>query len=786
MGYQHKKTLIVLVIGLMLILLPMLALVGIVVERIQSNTEELDKLVHEQNTKTQLISDMLSSARERSLLMLEMHLSDDPFLRDEMMQDFNVHGNRFARARIQLLAMNMSEIEKTILNKQGEITQAVVPVQRKIVDALTQEELPENIAELIINEAVPMQNKVFEQLGKLVDIQQTTADQSFQKAVSDTRETIITISLLAMVVFSICVLIAIYLIRYITRSEKVIFREKERAQVTLHSIGDAVITTDNRGVIVKMNDEAERLTGWTDTEAKNSPIEKICALYKEDDHDCAYYPITDVIESDHVIASKGSPIIVQRNGKEYAVEYTASPIHSSDGNIDGTIIVLRNVTEMRLLSHQLTYQATHDALTGLVNRAEFEYLTETLILESKDTDRHHALSYLDLDQFKVINDTCGHQAGDELLKQLSSLLQRELRGSDIVSRLGGDEFGIIFRDCNIDKAANVLEKLREKICSQRFVWDNKSFNMSVSAGLVGVSAQTGTLYDIFSSADSACYAAKEQGRNRIHIYKEDDIIMTTMEGQMHWVHRINKALEEDRFDLYYQTIAPLHVSNKGISCELLVRMISEEGKIIPPMAFIPSAERYNLMSNIDRWVIDKAMSMISEQATLIKDKDCHFSINLSAQSICDKNFLSFIKEQFDKYNLPAEFFCFEITETTAISNLSLAKKFISELKELGCKFSLDDFGSGLSSFEYLKNLSVDYLKIDGAFVKNLINDQVDKAMVQSINQVGHVMGIHTIAEFAENDEILKILKDIGVDYAQGYGISKPKQFRRLEELGTKK
>lgn len=782
MGYQHKKTLMILVIGFMLILLPLLALVGLVIERIQSNTEELDRLVHEQNTKTKLISGMLSSARERSLLMLEMNLSDDPFLRDEKMLAFNTHGNRFARARMQLLTMDMSEQEKIILNKQGEITQAVVPIQRKIVEALIQEEMHENIVELIIDEAVPMQNKVFEQLGKLVDIQQAAADQSFEKAVNEARETIITISILALIVSIVCLLIAIYLIRYITRSEKVIFREKEKAQVTLHSIGDAVITTNERGIIVKMNEEAERLTGWADAEAKNKRIEDVCALHKENDNDCIYYPITDVIENDQVIASSGSPIIKQKCGNESAVEYTASPIHSLDGKIDGTIIVLRNVTEMRLLNHQLTYQATHDALTGLVNRVEFEYLTEALIQESKDTDKHHALSYIDLDQFKVINDTCGHQAGDELLKQLSSLFQSELRGSDIVSRLGGDEFGIVFRDCSIDKATDVLEKLRETVCSQRFVWDNKSFNMSISAGLVGVSAHTGTLYDIFSSADSACYAAKELGRNRIQVYREDDIVMATMEGQMNWVHRINKALEEDRFVLYYQTIAPLHDSNECFNCELLVRMIGEEGEIIPPMAFIPSAERYNLMSNVDRWVIDKAMSMISEHISIIKNKDCHLSINLSAQSICDNDFLNFIKAEFEKYNLPANIFCFEITETTAISNLSSAKNFIFELKRLGCKFSLDDFGSGLSSFEYLKNLSVDYLKIDGAFVKNLINDKVDKAMVQSINQVGHVMGIYTIAEFAENTEILNILKEIGVDYAQGYGISKPKQFKNLEEL----
>lgn len=753
----------------------MLILAAVAVNRIQINTNNIDLLVHQQNTKTQLVNQMLTSARERSLLMLQMHLTEDAFDRDEKMLNFNEQGSRFARLRMQLLEMNLSKEELATLDKQGEITQQVVPVQRKIVNALLEDTIPEYTATLIINTAVPMQDKVFEQLKSLLDIQQREADESFNQAFSDSKGTIITISVLAVTMFIFYFIIAIYIIKKITHAERLLYREKEHAQVTLHSIGDAVITTNTNGIIEYTNNEAERLIGKNTASCIGKNINLICPIRQEDNHDNIFHPIDDVIQHKTVIVSNGNTVITQGHDHTFAVEYTASPIFNSENKLDGTIIVLRNVTEMRVLNHQLNYQATHDALTGLINRVEFERITENLISDCKNTRIQHGLCFIDLDQFKVINDTCGHQAGDELLKQIAAYLKMEIGESNVVSRLGGDEFGIIFKNCSIDEASEQISSVREAISLQRFVWENKSFSMSVSAGLVLLSQHTGSLYDIFSIADSACYAAKELGRNRVHVYNEaDDTFVSTMEGQMQWVHRIDEALEQNRFELYYQTIVSLNENPEpATNCELLVRMISETGDIIPPMSFIPSAERYNLMSKIDIWVVNKALTIISENLDAIITGKYTFSINLSAQSLSNESFLSYIQQQLKAKKLPANIFCFEITETTAISNLSTAKLFIKSLKDIGCKFSLDDFGSGLSSFEYLKNLSVDYLKIDGAFVRNLINDPVDRAMVQSINQVGHVMGISTIAEFAENKQIIEILKEIGIDYAQGYGISKP-------------
>jgi len=783
MHFNNNKTVFILSFGFFFILVPMLILVAVAIHRIQHNIESIDSVVHHQITKTKLITKMLSAARERSLLMLEMRLTDDPFSRDEKMMRFHQHGNIFAQSRMQLMEMNLSVDEMIVLKQQGKLTKVTVPIQRKIVESLIEDNTSGDVSRLIIEKAVPMQDLVFEKLSILLDMQQKESAKSFQNSAAESTNSIITMSVLALAVFLTCVFISVYIVKRITRSEKLLFREKERAQVTLHSIGDAVITTDKAGNIEYLNEEAEYLTGWLNNDACKRPISEVCVIIKEDEKEHYYHPFEEVIKGKRVVSSQGESVIKMKNNQAFAVEYTASPIFGTDSELDGVIIVLRNVTETRVLSHQLAYQATHDALTGLINRAEFEYITEKVIKDSENTNRHHGLCYVDIDQFKVINDTCGHQAGDELLKQLATLLKTCVRDNDLVSRLGGDEFGILFRDCEIDEAKDILESLKEAISSQRFIWDNKSFTMSISAGLVELSSQTGSLADIFSAVDSACYAAKEQGRNRVHVYREDDLIISTMEGEMHWVHRINEALEENRFRLFFQTISPLGKYYKDVACcELLVRMISKDGDVIPPMAFIPSAERYNLMSNIDRWVIREAMSIIASNRDVLRDNQFHFSINLSAQSLSDNDFLCFIKEQFKEFDLLPQRFCFEITETTAILNLSIAKEFISTLKEMGCSFSLDDFGSGLSSFEYLKNLSVDYLKIDGAFVKNLVNDQVDKAMVQSINQVGHVMGIKTIAEFAENEKIISILQDIGVDFAQGYGVSKPAEFKSVAEV----
>lgn len=426
---------------------------------------------------------------------------------------------------------------------------------------------------------------------------------------------------------------------------------------------------------------------------------------------------------------------------------------------------------------ELKQLALYDSLTGLVNRYEFERCVTSFISNAKANNAEHALCYMDLDQFKVINDTCGHAAGDELLRQICQEINKVIRQSDTFARLGGDEFGILMGNCSLENAYRVAESVWQIVQDYEFVWEGSTFKVGVSIGLVEINSEVTDLASLMSRADTACYSAKDAGRNRIHVFKNDDVEISERQGEMQWVSRIHHALENDLFCLYAQQIQSLTNSTEKYY-ELLIRLEDEGGNIIAPGEFLPAAERYNLMEKIDRWVINHSFDLLKSNPSFLNEIK-HISINLSGQSLTNNSFLALIIEKLQDNEIPPEKICFEITETAAIHNLTNAIQFIESLKGLGCRFALDDFGSGLSSFAYLKTLPVDYLKIDGMFVKDMANDPIDCAMVKSINEIGQLMNMKTIAEFVENTEILEILKDIGVDYAQGYGISKPVCIKEL-------
>ncbi len=445
--------------------------------------------------------------------------------------------------------------------------------------------------------------------------------------------------------------------------------------------------------------------------------------------------------------------------------------------VKATQAAIIDISDRKQADEQLTYQAKHDTLTGLVNRQEFENRTERLLSTIKHEKGEYALCYLDLDQFKVVNDTCGHAAGDELLRQISSVLSGAVRHRDTLARLGGDEFGVLMEHCSLGHAYRVAESLQRAIQEYQFSWEGHNFRVGVSIGLVPIIETTTNLAELMKNADMACYMAKDMGRNRIQTYHIEHSELAKRHGEMHWVERLNQALEEDRFCLYAQAIVPLD-DKPDKHYELLLRMKDVEGNIILPGDFLPAAERYNLIVKLDRWVIGNTFQVLSENSLFLNEID-FCSINLSGQSLTDPEILDLIIIQLNKTCISGKKICFEITETAAISNLSIAMKFIASLRGLGCQFALDDFGSGLSSFAYLKNLSVDFLKIDGMFVKDIVNDPIDHAMVKSINEIGHIMGIQTIAEFVENDVIKGMLKEIGVDYVQGYGLGKPYPLEQL-------
>ena len=429
---------------------------------------------------------------------------------------------------------------------------------------------------------------------------------------------------------------------------------------------------------------------------------------------------------------------------------------------------------------RLAYQASHDALTGLTNRREFESRLERAVNSSIQHDRSHALCYLDLDQFKVINDSCGHAAGDELLRQLALILKCELRDRDTMARLGGDEFGLLLENCSVDDALTVAEEFRAAVHRFRYKWDERIFAIGVSVGLVMITRESGTAANLLSAADAACYVAKNRGRNQIHLYEQRDSELASHRGEIQWVGRIHKALEDKRLRLAWQEIRPLDPRAKGRHVEVLLRMLDEEGQEILPMAFIPAAERYQLMSTLDRWVIDNTLDKCGEFLASRRPEDhCMFAINLSGASLKDPEFKRQLISRLEETPDLGGLLCFEITETAAIGNLVVANKFILELRRLGCRFALDDFGSGLSSFNYLKNLSVDYLKIDGAFVRDMVHNEVDRAMVEAIHRIGHEVGLKTIAEFVDSKQTLEALKRIGVDYVQGNYIRAPEPLASL-------
>ncbi len=550
-------------------------------------------------------------------------------------------------------------------------------------------------------------------------------------------------------------------------------QEKERAQVTLDSIADAVITTDQFGNIMTMNPVAEILMGVFEEEVKGRKVGNVFKLIDEQSHQPIDCPVTKCLEQLDIISNDLDHILVCSEGQQYSVTDSVAPIFDTDRELLGSVLVFRDVTQTRNLAQELNWQALHDPLTGLENRRSFESKMH-LLQKSAKADLQHHLLYLDLDQFKVVNDTCGHDAGDELLKQISVILQNQIRQNDLLARLGGDEFGVLLEGCNEENSYKIANKLRNVVQDFRFGWQNQTFKIGVSIGIAKITGLESKAADVLSAADSACYVAKEQGRNRVHFHETDASESSHHQNEMRWISRIQEALDEDRFVLYVQRIQDAQQQSASSHYEVLVRMLGSEGEIIPPGAFLPAAERFNLIASLDRWVFDKLCDYLEG----LFDKkvpfgEMVFSMNLSGTSLVDKPLLQHIVQRLDEVKFPSCKVSFEVTETAAIANLSEATHFLSTLREKGCKIALDDFGSGLSSFAYLKTLPIDYLKIDGQFVKDITHDPIDKAFVESINQIGHVMGLSTIAEFVEDDEIFSVLKDIGVDYAQGYGIHKP-------------
>ena len=559
--------------------------------------------------------------------------------------------------------------------------------------------------------------------------------------------------------------------------EQALFQEKELAQVTLKSIGDGVITTDVQGRVNGLNPMAEYLTGWTIEEAKELPLAKIFKIVHERSRKPLENPVEVALQENRIVhLTNHYATLISLTGEEFAIRDSAAPIRAKAGQVVGAVLVFTDVTEERRMAHQLSWQASHDALTELPNRNEFSLYLKRAVNDAKTENQCHVLGYLDLDHFKVVNDTCGHNAGDELLRQVTALLQTKIRKADILSRLGGDEFGLLLYQCPLEKALQLAQTLCEALQKFRFAWQDHVFTIGASIGLVMVNTDSPSPDTLMIQADTACYAAKNRGRNRVYVYCPDDQELAQQSASIQWFLQLSQALEKNQFQLYLQKIAPLSPETTTTAhYEVLLRLVDDQGKNFPPMAFIPPAERYGMMPKIDRWVVSNVFSRLAAHLRRLPsplDLSLH-TINLSGASVNDDEFLDFLKNQLSVHHIPPKSVCFEITETVAISNLNSATRLINNLREMGCRFALDDFGSGMSSLGYLKNLPVDYLKIDGSFITDIVDDPVNCAMVEAVNHMGHAMGLETIAEYVANAPILEKVKSLGVDYAQGYEVAEP-------------
>ena len=556
-------------------------------------------------------------------------------------------------------------------------------------------------------------------------------------------------------------------------------RARPTAWETLDSLGEGIITTDVSGRIDYVNQAGEQLMGVTAVDALGKSITDIIQLLDEGDRRSLGDPVRHCLATQSKVSAGRRGLMISRNGNEgRSVELTVTPLKGQKGDLVGTVVVVRDVSELRGLTRQMSYQASHDALTGLVNRREFERRLEEALQTAHTNEAKHVLCYLDLDRFKAVNDTCGHMAGDGMLREVAALIKETVRDSDTVGRLGGDEFGLLLVGCPLDKARQIADDVVRKISDYRFVWKDKIFNIGISVGLIEISRESGAPDEVMSAADSACYVAKKQG-NHVHVYSARDEAVARHRGEIQWLQRLQTALKDNRFELMAQPIIASAATETGPALEVLLRLQDDNVPGgISPAEFLRAAERYRLMADVDRWVVQTALTALGRGGIRLPSRRS-LSINLSGQTLGDPQFLEFVVDVLDRTGVSPNQLCFEVTENSVITNIEHAQRFIGVLHGMGCQFALDDFGRGLSSFGNLKNLSLDYLKIDGTFIRNLAVDSVNQAMVAAMIKLARTLNFQVIAEQVEDAGALDAAKKMGVDFLQGFYLGRPQPLARV-------
>ena len=724
------------------------------------------------STKMDLVARLMEVARSRTRLTMKMIHTDDIFERDEINLELDRKATEFSVNRQKLFDLGLSEEELKLF---ADLDKAVAPAlkRQRLAAELA---LSENEADLrqashiLLNEVYPTQNIIVDTFsGMLHEYKEQIAASSREAQNQIDWDKRLNYFIFGSI-FILSFFVILFVIRHISLTARSLSTEKEKAQSTIRSLGDAVVTTDRNNIIEYVNRTAESLIGKVSSELVGQTLQDGFPAYDKK-RDCwVWEAAKKLITGEDLNPLSRNITLYSFDDVEYEVTVAISPIVDIHGDTNGVIVSFHDITQSQELLKKIQYQATHDALTGLLNRREFETrVTKSLTLYENNPT--HAMCLIDLDSFKAVNDACGHAAGDQLLKQLSEYLLPKIRRSDFIGRLGGDEFGIFLSNTDSEHAHRIISDILDSIKEFLFIWDNKHFRIGASIGMIDIPPNFTDYNYLYKAVDTACYIAKNSGRNQIKRVSIDDSTLTSRVIESDWITKLNHALENNTFLLCGQTIEPLSLRTQGRKhIEVLIRMTDEnEDSIISPMAFIPVAERYGMMNKIDLWVFNQVCRHIVETPL----DHTVYAVNLSGQTLSSKeNMLELLKIA-EKLQLPPGRLCLEITETVAIANLEQARKFMEHMQSFGCYVALDDFGSGLSSFSYLKNLPLDYIKIDGSFIKTVISDKSSKVMIDAIHNVGKKLGLITIAEYIENEETLVELKKIGIDMGQGYFFDKP-------------
>ncbi len=758
--------------GLLLVLLIAITVMALV--HLEMIHRRINGVVQDHAVKTELVSNMLRITRERSQVLYSLFSIQDASERATAYQRYRDLAGNLDAVFAQFRKLDLTADERTAIDNAHQVEVESDTTRDRIAQLLADRQ-PDAARQLLLTRGIAVQDRFEASLDALLDAKRGVTMDAIANANLVTGTALLLVAVASFLTLLIGAIVAVWVTRYAIRIQDALFREKEIAEFTLASIGDGVITTDAEGCVDYLNMVAERYTGWRTAEARGLPLTVVYRVFDEQGGGPLAYPVTTGALSADADESGATLRLMHRDGSEHAVRDSSSPITDRSGEIIGMIVVFHDVSHMKAMAQQLSWQASHDPLTGLVNRREFERRLGELLETSKHDGRHHALLYLDLDRFKRVNDTCGHSAGDELLRQISTVVVAHMRASDTLGRIGGDEFGALLESCPPDQAVRIANGVREAVRGFRFSWNGYVFGVGLSIGLVPLEDGSGDLQQVMAQADACCYRAKARGGDSVQVYRREG----AERREPHMVAYINRALEHGNFRLFRQKIVALGETPHGAAhYEVLVRMIDRQGRHISPTRFMPVAERYNLLTSIDRWVIATLVEYLYREhaAGAIgggRNNAGFHAVNMTGASLNDNSFAGFLRQLLTDFHLPSGMLCFEVTETVAIANLTKAAELMQELKAMGCRISLDGFGTGMSSFAYLKHLPVDYLKIAGEFIGDIANDPTGEAIVDAINRIGHTLGMQTVAEVVTDQRTFDTLKRLGVDYAQGYFIAEP-------------